>query len=233
MKQVRGIWLPDDEVYFSKEKLILGSPEFAGAGTYQLRKIMACMPYVKNFHHAVDVGAHVGLWSRVLARMFTKLTAFEPIRRHVECLVANVHFNVDVWLCMVALGDRNGQALMQSVAGASGNTRVASDGKRNARPYESIEFVNPEEVAMRRLDEVPLADNAIDFLKLDLEGYEYFALKGGERRIKQQKPVIIVEQKPAKGAQYGIGDLDACKLLDSWGAKRTQVIGGDYIYTWE
>ena len=233
MKQVRGIWLPDDEIYFLKF-LADDQPEFAGAGTYQLRKIMACMPYVKNFHHAVDVGAHVGLWSRVLARMFTKLTAFEPVRRHIDCLLMNVPFNVDVWPMLLALGDHYTSAILHSVAGASGNTRVATDGVRVAKPYETIEFVAPEEVAMKRLDDVLLVDNdVIDFLKIDVEGYEYFVLKGGEKTIRRTKPVICVEQKPAKGAQYGIGDLDACKLLDSWGAKRTQVIGGDYIYTWE
>jgi FkbM family methyltransferase len=242
MKYVRGIWFPDEEQYFVKEKLVLGSPEFAGAGTYQLSKLIACLPYIKNFHHAIDIGAHIGLWSRVLACMFTQLTAFEPIRKHWECFVHNHTSAVGgTQLHQVALGDRTSTITMHSVAFATGNTRVDFDGKRHARPYVKasdvvLDFGDPEEVEMKRLDDIMIGEDGtvdpIDFVKIDCEGYEYFVLKGGERTICTTKPVIIVEQKPGKGAQYGISDTAACKLLESWGAKRAQAIGGDYIYTW-
>ena len=83
-KQVRGIWLPETEEHLIPH--IERGPEFAGAGTYQLHKFQAAFPYIKNFRHAVDIGAHVGLWSRILARCFTRLTAFEPIENHRACL---------------------------------------------------------------------------------------------------------------------------------------------------
>jgi len=243
MKQVRGIWFPDDEQYFIKETLVASSPEFAGAGTYQLNKLIACMPYIKDFHHAIDVGAHIGLWSRVLSNMFTRLTAFEPIQRHLECFGHNVPGAVGgLQVFPIALGYHSGTVTMHSFSFATGNTRVDYGGRRKARPYRKVkqdtvlDFGDPVEVEMARLDdlmaEIGIGDGGIDFIKIDVEGYEYFVLKGAEHIIKGTKPVIIVEQKPGKGSQFGLDDLAACRLLESWGAKRAQVIGGDYIYVW-
>ena len=87
-KQVRGIWLPEAEEHLIAH--IERGPDFAGAGTYQLSKFQAAFSYTRNFRHAIDVGAHVGLWSRILARCFARLTAFEPIEEHRTCFRENV-----------------------------------------------------------------------------------------------------------------------------------------------
>jgi FkbM family methyltransferase len=233
VQEVKGIWLPDDEVHFVK--MVNQGPEFAGKGTYQLRKIEAAMPYVKLFRHAVDVGAHSGMWARVLLHYFNKLTAFEPMPAHIECFFRNVPMDDRVMLHEVALGDRTGMVTLHTAEGSTGNTRVQNDGERTAKPYskEAVVFANPGEAMMMRLDDCELVDTVVDFIKVDCEGYEYFVLKGGEETIKRTRPVIIVEQKVGKGAQYGIDDLAACKLLESWGMKRAHVISGDYIYTWK
>lgn len=232
MQEVKGIWLPDDEIHFVK--MVNQGPEFKGKGTYQLRKIKAALPYVRNFRHVVDIGAHSGMWARVLLHYFTKLTAFEPMPAHIECFLRNVNMNENVKLYQIALGDKVGVATLHTARGSTGNTRVEYDGERTAKPYEKeVIFENPGEVFMTRLDDCELADPAIDFLKVDCEGYEYFVLKGGEETIKRTRPTIIVEQKAGKGAQYGIDDLAACTLLESWGMIQKQVISGDYIYTWK
>jgi hypothetical protein len=46
------------------------------------------------------------------------------------------------------------------------------------------------------------------------------------------KPVIIVEQKPNKGKKYGYADDQAVKYLQGLGMKIHQVISGDYIMRW-
>jgi FkbM family methyltransferase len=233
VQEVKGIWLPDDEVHFVK--MVKEGPEFAGKGTYQLRKIEAVIPYVRNFRHAVDVGAHSGMWARVLLHYFSKLTAFEPMPAHIECFFRNVVMGDHVKLHEVALGDKTGMVTFHTARGSTGNTRVQDDGERTAQPYakEAVIFENPGEAMMMRLDDCVLVDPVVDLIKVDCEGYEYFVLKGGEETIKRTHPVIIVEQKVGKGAQYGIDDLAACTLLESWGMKRKKVISGDYIYTWK
>ena len=82
---------------------------------------------------------------------------------------------------------------------------------------------------MKTLDSFDI--DVVDFIKVDCEGYEYFVLRGGEKLIKRTKPLIVVEQK--KADNYDIGDMAACNLLESWGAKRLGKIVGDYYYGWQ
>jgi methyltransferase, FkbM family len=218
-KNVRGIWLPKTEEHLIPH--IERGPEFAGAGTYQLHKFQAAFPYIKNFRHAVDIGAHVGLWSRVLARCFARLTAFEPIEEHRVCFKENVRLGqgCEIELYPVALSGSE-EALRFAIApDNSGSTHVkmVDDG------------AGPQVVA-RALDSFALSQ--IDFVKIDCEGYEYFILKGAEETVRRDRPCIVVEQKPGKGSMYGLDDRDAVKLLQSWGAELKLEMSGDFCFVW-
>lgn len=219
-KQVRGIWLPETEEHLVP--IIKRGPEFAGAGTYQLRKFQRTFPYIKNFRHAVDIGAHVGLWSRVLARCFTRLTAFEPMEHHRDCFKENVRSGqgCEIELYPVALSSSEETLRFSITPESSGLTyaKVADDG------------VGPQFVA-RTLDSFDLPP--VDFLKIDCEGYEYFILKGAERTVRRDRPCVIVEQKPGKGSMYGLDDQEAVKLLQSWGAELKFEMAGDFCLVWE
>lgn len=218
-KQIRGIWLPEAEEHLIP--YIENGPEFAGAGTYQLQKLQAAFPYIKNFRHAVDVGAHVGLWSRILARCFARLTAFEPIEAHRACFELNVPAGqgCEIELVPFALSRAEEVVRFDIVPDSSGATQVtlgeAGDGPQ---------------VLARTLDSFALSP--VDFLKMDCEGYEYFILEGGEEMVRRERPCVLVEQKPGKGTTYGRGDTDAVTLLQSWGAELKFEIAGDFCLAW-
>lgn len=216
MKQVRGFSLPDHEEHLVS--FLERGPTFARGPTYQIHKLLAALPYVKDFRNAVDVGGHCGLWSRPLSALFNRVHAFEPVAAHRECFKENMRsFEVhNVTLHACALGDRTGSISLHTSPTSSGDTFVREGG----------EHVSDISI----LDQYEFQD--VDFIKLDCEGYELFALKGGEQTIKKWKPTIIVEQKPGKGSQFGLGDTDAVKLLTTWGAKQHKVISGDYILSW-
>lgn len=214
MKQVNGFWLPDSEKHLVP--FVESGPRFAGGATYQLHKLLAALPYVRKFRHAVDVGGHCGLWSRPLSVMFDKVTAFEPVQEHRECFVRNVAAE-RVTLHPVALGAQAKAISLHSGPASSGDTYVQDGGEHSAE--------------MRPLDAFAL--EMVDFLKIDCEGYELFVLKGGEQTIRKCKPCIVVEQKPGKGRQLGLGDIDAVKLLMRWGAEHVWTISGDYCLRWK
>jgi FkbM family methyltransferase len=219
LKQVRGFFLPDDETHLVP--FLENGPEFAGGPTYQLHKLMAAMPYVRNFRHAVDVGAHCGLWSRPLSVMFRHVTAFEPIEQHRECFSYNVrectpHPHASVRMCPYALGDRDGVVSLHTGENSSGDTYIVPHGEHVA--------------AMKTLDSFGLVD--VDLLKIDCEGFEVFSVQGGAQTIRKYRPAMIVEQKPGHGKKYGISDTAAVELLQSWGATVRQVISGDFILSW-
>ena len=65
----------------------------------------------------------------------------------------------------------------------------------------------------------------IGFMKIDVEGFEYDVLKGGERLLADMGPDIYIEIKD------GDGKFDRVNgLLESFGYVMTERIYSDYLY---
>lgn len=214
MKQHGGVWLPDGETHLvewmTRKNHIVG-----GRLTYQYHKLEAALGYVRNFRSAIDVGAHCGLWSMHLVKRFASLMAFEPVEAHRECFRKNIGASDKCVLFAAALGDRRGVVSMKTAPSSSGDTTV-TDG---------------DDVELHTLDEFMFKD--VDFIKLDCEGYELFALRGGIETLDRCHPVVCVEQKPGKAAQFGLPDTGAVEFLKGLGAKLRAEMGGDYILSWD
>lgn len=198
MKQVRGVWLPAGDEHMASE--IARTPVVAGRPTYQYGKLLAAMEHVRSRRLAVDVGGHVGLWAFQLAQLFERVLVFEPIPRHLACLRKNLAGLAGVSIQPFALGTRSGQTLMQAATGNSGESHVAGEATRTGLRAE-----------LRRLDDYNLAD--VGFIKLDCEGYEYFALHGARETIERCRPVVVVEQHEPSAVRYGIPHLAGRDLL--------------------
>lgn len=217
MISVRGFHLPDGEQHLIP--FLEQGPIVYGGPTYQYHKLEAALALVprERRRHAVDVGAHCGLWSRILTHEFEAVTAFEPIKTHRDCFLYNVSYpGCAISLLPFALGERSGMASLHTSEASSGDTFVKEGGEHAAE--------------MRTLDSFGF--ERLDFLKIDCEGYEFFVLKGAEATVRRSRPVVIVEQKPGKAEQFGLGRTEAVTLLESWGAVRRREISGDFILSW-
>jgi FkbM family methyltransferase len=213
LKIVRGIHLPDAEEHLVP--FVKTGPLVHGKGTYQLHKYLAALKLVRKHRHAVDVGAHVGLWARIMAHDFAHVTMFEPHPVQVECLAANMADLTNWTHHGVALGEGDGVVMMEQPDGNSGNTHVGSKGVP---------------VKVRAIDSYGLDD--VDFLKIDVEGFEFDVLQGASETIQRCRPVVVIEQKANNAERYGRGRWDASNLLKSWGMKDAAVLSGDHIMIW-
>lgn len=222
MKKVAGIWLPDDDRHFAKH--LAAGPKFEGAGTYQYAKIRAILEFIPNKRRrvALDIGAHVGLWARVLAREFQCINAFEPVPELLACFDLNTDHlsNVEVWPC--ALSDSEGVIQLIRPDGNSGNWHVLSDGEKPK--YEASTFP---------LDHHTFDFSDVDLIKIDVEGWELPVLKGAKQLLDRCKPFIVIEQKVGNAERYGFGRYDAARQLEEWGALRLWERSGDILYGWE
>lgn len=222
MKQSHGWWFPDHEVHLidwmnsKKNKVVMN-----GRSAYQGNKQLAALKHCKQFRMAVDVGAHVGLWSFNLAHRFKQVYAFEPVAEHRLCFLENMldttfrellQATSNVVLRPYALGTGPGFVVIETETGSSGNSAVGA---------------GPGEIEMRTLDSFDFQE--LDFLKIDTEGFEENVLRGGEQTIKACKPVIVVEQKRDMASRFGLEPLGAVRLLGSWGYQIAQEISGDFI----
>lgn len=213
MLNYRGLYLPEGETHLvdwmeKANHLVDGKP------TYQWKKLEAALGWVKAWRGAVDIGAHCGLWSMHLARRFEMLHAFEPVEAHRACWQRNLEGQGGL-LYPVALGEKEGTVSINTAPTSSGDSWVDGAG----------------DIPMRRLDDFTLGE--IDFIKLDCEGYELFALRGGEQTLIRCRPCIIVEQKPGRAQKFGLPERGAVNYLQSLGAVLRREISGDFILSWD
>jgi FkbM family methyltransferase len=192
----------------------------------KLQTALALTPQDRR-HSAIDIGAHVGLWSRVLAKHFRWVHAFEPLKAHLNCLQANVadtSGNVLIY-GNIALGSMMHAHSLIEVKENSGNTRLATI-------REAV--TEGSGITVYRFDDLWEADiyDPIDFMKIDVEGYELEVVRGAEQAIKRNKPVMVVEQKKGNAERFGFKTGDVIDLLRSWGANVRWVRSGDYCLTW-
>lgn len=201
--------LPAADSYFAQ----LMKPE-----GWDIDHLEAALPFVKQWRCAVDGGAHVGTWSRYLAARFARVLAFEPAPDTYECLERNTFGLENVARIKAALGaERAAGSIVDDT------TRPGNTGARYVQPQRgaSIEIV--------RLDDFGLQD--LDLLKLDVEGFEAFALAGAAATLERCRPVVIVEEKQF-GGRYGLEPGTALKLLGELGAREAARVKNDRIFVW-
>jgi FkbM family methyltransferase len=157
---------------------------------------------------ALQAGGNVGLWPRRLAEVFDRVMTFEPDAPSRSCLLRNVPSSVEVW--SVALGD---------VEGVCGLARQS---------LGSHCVIRGDDIQMTTIDALGLP--VLDFLQLDIEGYEWHALMGGRETIARCQPVIQLELRNFTEA-YGQSDDEVRRLMDSWGYREVaQQPGNDVVF---
>ena len=220
---VRVVVLPAKDTHFADA--IQSGPMAYGRGTYQLKKIQPAVAFVKNKGTALDIGAHVGLWSMILSRQFEEVHAFEPVPIHLACFKANLYDRRNVHVHPVALGSQNGIVSLNIEEANSGNTHVTPMGTKSADPFA---------VNVHRLDVLvsEMGINKAQFIKIDVEGYELEVVKGAEKYIRDCKPVMVVEQKRSYSNRYASYDGQVIELLKAWGAQVMWTMNGDYCLKW-
>ncbi len=214
-------FLPDGEKHL-QEWMTTVNNRVDGRLTYQYGKYAAAMQYVRERRMAIDVGAHVGLWSYFMARDFKDVAAFEPMPEHILCWHENMRGQPNAELYECALGPVGNGAVvgLETRAASSGDTQVATEIKEGMVTVE-----------MTTLDRINFP--YVDLIKIDCEGYEYNILQGALATIERCKPCIIVEQKGNMIERYGHKKLAAVHLLESLGAAVREEISGDFIMSWK
>ena len=139
---------------------------------------------------SVDVGGHQGIWTTFLAKLRPKgvVYTFEPHPVNFPYLVSNIRSNgiANVLLSPCALGSKNEPSLLRCwdpslKMGALGTCQLI---KGDLPHYEL-----PVEVRM--LDSFEIT--GVDFIKIDVEHWEYEVLQGALETIINDRPRILVE----------------------------------------
>ncbi|WP_461829972.1 FkbM family methyltransferase [Aquifex sp.] len=140
----------------------------------------------------IDIGAHWGGFSILFGKLVGtggKVYSFEASKRNFKFLKKNIcinQLNGIVKPFNLAVGDENKVVKLKIAKTSSGHNSII----RNDLPTEKEEDVN--QVKLDDFLNIP----KVDLIKIDIEGYEYFALKGMENLIKENDLWLYIEFSP-------------------------------------
>jgi FkbM family methyltransferase len=227
MLKVGNLFFPDGEKHFKQfgEKI----------RKYGKHDRLAAYQYVKHWRCAVDVGANVGIFSCDFANRFEKVVAFEPMPLTRECLIINAPKNVRVE--PFAITDE--PAVLDMYQTPSSGASFVCSHPQVVTPFDEFEPGRVVQVEGRALDSFQF--EAVDLIKLDIQGAEYAALVGARETILRHRPVVMVEEKvpsvekvgPAANAAMAENIERVAQLLRSYGMTAKEKVTTDRIYVFE
>lgn len=148
--------------------------------------VLFILPLIKPGFVVIDGGAFIGDHTTAYLEKVGptgSVLAFEPNPDAYECLVRNCPkaqkyryalSNVKGW-CHLSIGENAGGSHLSDMTGIDVQTIP-------------LDYLN-----------VP----KVDFIKLDLEGYEVFALQGAKNTITTNKPVMVIEMNDGALRRHG------------------------------
>lgn len=157
---------------------------------------------------AFDVGAHIGFYSLLLARLVGtegRVVSYEPVPYTHALLRANLRRNAarNVLARPVAVGAHAAPVrIAPAPGGRLGWSRIDAAGELAA----SATTLDAE---VERL-KIP----RVDFIKIDVEGYEREVLTGAQMILRRDRPVVMYEINPQALAAHG-GDAAALRAFFS------------------
>lgn len=140
----------------------------------------------------IDVGANTGIYSilAIKSRDGVHVHAFEPYAPLANLCSQNIRRNGgenQITLHRVALSDGEGTVRLYIPEETAGllETSASLEPNFSGRPTTAVD------VARSTLDAIGIS--GISVIKVDIEGHEPVFLKGAEKTINQERPVIFIE----------------------------------------
>ncbi|WP_462252218.1 FkbM family methyltransferase [Ekhidna sp.] len=158
----------------------------------------------------LDIGANVGEVTYRSSRIVGdngQVHAFEPNFKNFERLQENFKLNhfENITFNQVALGLEKGSVSLECNDDHNlGTTRVASSkSEGNLVPMTTVDdYVNDTNLSR------------IDFMKVDVEGYEFFVLAGAIHSIKKFKPILFFELDDTNLKTYNSSARELVKKME-------------------
>jgi FkbM family methyltransferase len=149
-----------------------------------------------------------------------RLWAFEPNPENFACALRTIDLNglENVSLLNAGLGEHDEIGTLRVRANGlalGGASRFIS----KQAPIDNEDLVH---IKIARIDDLIPSDRRISIVQLDLEGYEFTALKGGFETINRNRPTVILEKnKPIP---------DCAELLSSIGYEQVGDVGPNVVF---
>jgi FkbM family methyltransferase len=145
----------------------------------------------RQFDVFLDIGANAGFYSLLFAKkkLAKEFIAFEPDPGNRARLLANLEANdlsEDIWVLDYALGNESGEATL-----TEGNAYNRGESYLAQEKMPAGETTH--RVSVKRFDDEFSVKGKRIYMKMDVEGYEFFALLGMERTLRENSCFLQIE----------------------------------------
>lgn len=176
-------------------------------GEYSESEVQVFRDAIKSGDAVLDIGANTGSHTIAFSRLVGPtgiVFAYEPERTNFATLCGNVSINniYNVFCFQKAVGASSGTIDVPELDHA----RTTNYGSISLKDDYSKASTYP--VPLITLDECNFV--RVNFIKIDIEGMEKFAIMGAEKTIKTCKPILYVENDRDDN---GSGSLNGSKNL--------------------
>jgi len=165
-----------------------------------VKKLRTSLPSNMKF---IDVGGNIGTFFWQFTDKCTEVYVFEPIPKLNNVIARSISYNNDkkVKLIAKAVGDQPAVVKMLD----NNNSNIVS----GSVAEDMID------IPVTTLDIEFASCNKVDFIKIDVEGYEVSVLNGAVKLIDRHRPVMLVEVHPIYLANYNQSHLDVINFLEA------------------
>jgi FkbM family methyltransferase len=166
----------------------------AGCGKKKYPELFYLKTLIKKDDTCIDIGANLGYYSAFLKGLIGpdgKVYAVEPVPMFAEIWKKNTKYrksqNLVLFNCALGESPCTVEMGMPVIAGVAhhGMTKILSDSNQDYHQKFSVEMKNPD----RLFAEI----EKINFIKIDVEGYESIVFKNMTETLIKHKPLIQSE----------------------------------------
>jgi len=165
--------------------------------------------FIKKGDIVLDIGANIGFYATVFSKIVGrsgKVYCFEPDPVNLNFLNSNTKTLTNVEIVQKAVSDKKGTLTFYT------SHRLNVD----HRTYKPEKFNNSFEVESISIDEFINGKFNVDFIKMDIQGAEYFALKGMESTLKNNDVILLMEFWPYGLKQAGSSLQEVVAFLNEY-----------------
>lgn len=180
---------------------------------FEPEETLLCQTLITSGDTCLDIGANIGYYTTLFANIVGKkgkVVAIEPDAENFTLLSRNCSPYLDgniITIRQIALGATSGQASLYK----------SKDNHGMHRLYPSICCsTDSTEVSVIKGDDLNIG--TVDFIKIDIEGYEFSALSGLVNTIKTSHELkILTEFSPLSILEAGFSPMAFIEMLFDYG----------------
>lgn len=184
----------------------------------EIRIINKVKKNLNELPNIIDIGGFKGDWTVEILKYMpnSKVFIFEPNVENFDYLKQRFSNNQSIEIINQGVGDSCREQKYFNLKSFDGVREMSGFVKREI--YDNYEF-DELDIEIVNLDSLDISNEEIDFLKIDVEGYEYNVISGMKEMLKNSKVKFIQFEYGGtyKDANFKLNDV--ISLLSEFGYK--------------